>query len=187
MPRVNTYDCDGCGRPNTSRQSRYAHKKVCTGIKSIPQQLRDVQEQLKKLMANPADAVVPQPPPQPIEIPLAETWYQHLVEKYLCATHMTLPHCITDVTTDTAHAEIKRWTGFVKAIGQLMHYNALSPRPELHAYMFDKTCGAANVDHAAMVMGILKIKVFAFEFEQEMVHIIEYATKKRVFSSKHNL
>ena len=99
MPRVNTYDCDGCGRPNTSRQSRYAHKKVCTGIKSIPQQLRDVQEQLKKLMAN--------------------------------------------------------WT--------------------------------ANVDHAAMVMGILNIKVFAFEFEQEIVHIIEYATKKRVFSSKHDL
>ena len=128
------------------------------------------------------------PPPFPqAKIPLLQIWYQRVVETYLGATHMRLGHCITNVTTDIAHAEIKRWKSFVTAMGKILRYKTLCPRPESHVYMFDETCSTEHRIEAARVMTLAGIRVFTFEFDHDTVYIIEYATRKRVFSRKHNL
>ncbi len=94
-----------------------------------------------------------------------ESFYQKVVEEYLGKGHMKLKGCITDVTTDTAHAEIKRWNSFSQAIGQLQYYDLVAPRPELHAYMFDESCGETKIAVAAEgLMGTIKSKLKLFHF-----------------------
>jgi len=65
-----------------------------------------------------------------------ELRYQKILERVLRGTHKHLQSGITDVTTDTFHAEIKNWDSVAAVIKQLFAYNNASPRPELRAYMF---------------------------------------------------
>ena len=113
-----------------------------------------------------------------------EKFYQLIVEKYLGATHDRNAAGVTDVTTDTIHAEIKRFKIFKEGIVQLMAYNVKDPKDELHsthAYMFDDT-GKKHMDMAADVMKQLKIKVFTFYVSNEKVDIIDYETKSVMFT-----
>lgn len=68
----------------------------------------------------------------------SEHFYQLLLENMLNGTHKTLDSGITDVTTDCLHAEIKEWTNWKSAIGQLVCYNMSDPKEQLHAYFFGK-------------------------------------------------
>ena len=53
--------------------------------------------------------------------PTDEYFYQCIVEKYLGGRHMRLSNdCITDVTTDMVHAEVKRWNHATDAIGSFL-------------------------------------------------------------------
>ena len=61
-----------------------------------------------------------------------EQFYQLIVEKYLGHTHKRITCGITDITTETIHAEIKRWNNFKEAIGQLTTYNIVDPKEENH-------------------------------------------------------
>lgn len=113
-----------------------------------------------------------------------EKFYQSVVEKYLGKSHMKLKHCITDVSTSTAHAEIKRWDRYAECIGQLHVYKAHSPRSEYHAYMFDETCGKSKIRIAIETMhkSFPGIKLFTFDTTKDKVKIVNVDTKEVVFT-----
>lgn len=113
-----------------------------------------------------------------------EIFYQKVVEAHLGRSHCRMTCCITDITTEVAHVEIKRWGRFIECIGQLVYYNVLDPKPELHAYMFDESCGTVKIN--AAVHGLLngvgpKLKLFHFITSTENVQIVNYHTKEVVF------
>jgi len=52
-----------------------------------------------------------------------EHYYQKFLEKKLSATHCKTRFGITDITTHKEHIEIKNWSDFKFAIGQIISYN----------------------------------------------------------------
>lgn len=147
------YTCPRCGHETpakTKMRTHFARKTTCPGVVDPDIILTDqVKEHVlenriyKVKMGRMLEAKV-----KSLEIGTTvlcpkynECFYQKVVEAYLGQSHMKLRGCVTDVTTDSAHAEIKRWADFMKGIGQLITYDMISPRPELHAYMFDESCG----------------------------------------------
>lgn len=96
-----------------------------------------------------------------------------IVEKYLGNTHKNLQSGITNITTDTIHAEIKRWNRYKEAIGQLLVYNKKLPREQLQVYLFDKY-KQKSMDEAVDMFKEFNITVFT---TKEKVDIIEYDTK----------
>lgn len=90
-----------------------------------------------------------------------EETYQQLLQKYKFPgyTHMKVRCGVTDITTDAVHAEIKRYTCWKDAIGQVMAYNTDHPRPELHIYLFGK-CTEEKKQHVTSIIHRLNIKPF---------------------------
>lgn len=66
----------------------------------------------------------------------SERFYQLLLETYLKGTHKTLDCGITDVTNEECHAEIKEWSCWKDAIGQLLSYNYCDNKEKLRVYFF---------------------------------------------------
>lgn len=68
----------------------------------------------------------------------SEKIYQTLLEKYKFpgAGHLKLACGVSDITTECVHAEIKKFEDWKEAIGQLQAYNVVTPRSELHVYLF---------------------------------------------------
>lgn len=66
---------------------------------------------------------------------------------------------MTDITTDTAHIEVKHWDNWKKALGHLIVYNREDPKEELCAYLFGEYDDTAKVQ-ATHVMNSMGIKVF---------------------------
>lgn len=66
----------------------------------------------------------------------SEAFYQMLLEDFLNGTHKVLSCGITDITTNDLHAEIKDWSVWKDAIGQLLCYNNMDPKQHLHVYLF---------------------------------------------------
>ena len=95
---------------------------------------------------------------------------------------MVLKHCITDVSTTRVHSEVKRWTSFIEAIGQLRTYNYQCPREELYAFMFDETCGQSKIETAMDMFKSEGIKVFTFTTDKDKTSIIDMSTQDVVFS-----
>ena len=110
-----------------------------------------------------------------------EKFYQAIVEKYLGSTHHRIKSGITDVSTDTIHAEIKRWNNYKDAIGQLTSYNITDPKEELHVYMFDK-CSKTALETALMIFKQLKYKIHEFNVTDDKVEIIDYDTKNIIYT-----
>lgn len=65
-----------------------------------------------------------------------EAFYQNITEEYIKGTHKTLACGITDITTDTCHAEIKKWEDYKYGIGQLMSYNFFDPKETKKLFLF---------------------------------------------------
>ena len=66
-----------------------------------------------------------------------EKYYQRLTEKLLNGKHMLIRSVgITDVTNDFEHAEIKKWSQYHHAVGQLLSYNNAVPRSKLSVYFY---------------------------------------------------
>lgn len=68
-----------------------------------------------------------------------EDFYQGIMEQHFNATHKTLDSGITDITTDDAHYEIKRWNCWKEALSQLILYNDDDPKENMYACFFE-TC-----------------------------------------------
>jgi hypothetical protein len=179
-----TYDCEFCGRRFNSRSNKSTHRKVCkcnpvnktalfeqTVLRKLVQE--EICKQTQSSGTNHAEIV------KKLKLELAfykhkkkEKFYQELLEQYLCGTHKRLECGITDVTTDTLHAEIKQWDCWKEALGQLMAYNIEDAKNELHAYMFghySDTCKKA----ATKVMVKAGIKVYDLITDETSCSIVD--------------
>jgi len=110
-----------------------------------------------------------------------ENFYQKVVEEYLNGSHQRLDVGITDITTDSIHAEIKHWRMFKNAIGQLISYNNEMPRERLQIYLF----GDYDVQKKNKIVDCIRksnIEVYTFKSSNEnQVEIINYTTKEIVY------
>jgi outer membrane murein-binding lipoprotein Lpp len=112
-----------------------------------------------------------------------EKFYQLLLENYLSGTHKTLSCGITDVTTDTSHAEIKEWSSWKEAIGQLTCYNTVDPKETLEMYMFGKYKQSCK-DEAIKVTTSCKINIYEFVDTIEGVSIISLKNNEEIYKYK---
>lgn len=92
----------------------------------------------------------------------SEFFYQILLQNYIGGKHKRLKCGITDITTDSIHAEIKEWTTWKQAIGQLLCYNADDPKEELHVYLFGKQPDAKKVENIFHKYELHNIMPFVF-------------------------
>jgi hypothetical protein len=112
-----------------------------------------------------------------------EEFYQKVLELALGGTHMKLHVGITDVTTESLHAEIKLWEDWKAAVGQLMCYNNELQRDELRLYCFGKYGQKAK---KAAIENITRsgIKVFEFIDVDDGVDIYDTQLQEVVYSFK---
>lgn len=103
---------------------------------------------------------------------VSEKTYQTLLERFRFpgSTHMRFSCGVSDITTDTVHAEIKRYDTWKEAIGQLLSFNIASPRAEMHVYLFGKysvSCKKIAIEHFQK----LNIKPFELQIENNKLII----------------
>lgn len=133
------FRCEFCEKKFTSSQSKYNHKQICKVRKknqdNNTRELNEIKDEVKALK---------QMLSQHYKLPeknsqrKPEKYYQAILESYLGGTHKKLSCGITDITTNTCHAEVKEWNGWKEAIGQLICYNKAEPKQTLALYMFGK-------------------------------------------------
>jgi hypothetical protein len=100
-----------------------------------------------------------------------EKFYQLLLEKYLGGTHKTLSCGITDITTDSCHAEIKEWNSWKEAIGQLTCYNIVDPKEYIEMYMFGRYKQSCK-DEAIKIVTACKINIYEFIDTDDGIEIL---------------
>lgn len=104
----------------------------------------------------------------------SESIYQTILESHLGGTHKTLKNGITDITTETFHAEIKEWKCWKEAVGQLMVYNVDEPRPQLRVYLFG-TCPCKSKKQSVITtLKTLNILPFEITATSDNFTIIDY-------------
>jgi hypothetical protein len=101
----------------------------------------------------------------------SEKFYQNIVELYLGGTHKKVSCGVTDVTTDTIHAEIKNSKDYKAAIGQVLCYNTVDPKAQLQLYIFGPE-SHKHFENAKTVCEGLNIELFTFQNINNCVHII---------------
>jgi hypothetical protein len=102
-----------------------------------------------------------------------EDTYQYILEQHLKGTHKKLPSGISDITTDSFHAEIKNWQCWKAAHGQLLIYNTDDPKDELKVYFFGKTPGKKLVDIILKHFHKYNIQPFEIKLVENIVTITD--------------
>lgn len=89
-----------------------------------------------------------------VELKRSEAYYQRMLEVILGGGHKMLESGTTDITTASFHAEIKKWSAWKHAVGQLLCYNADDPRDVKRIYLFGARCNEASVVKCTRALGI---------------------------------
>jgi hypothetical protein len=106
-----------------------------------------------------------------------ERYYQEILERHLGGGHLYIKHVgITDVTTTTEHAEIKRWTQANHAVGQLLSYNAAVPREKLSLYFFGPSPSPARFATIMELCAKHKIDVYSLDEKSDQITAHERTT-----------
>jgi hypothetical protein len=187
MKAKQPYECPRCGyvsaRKSNMCQHFFAKKNPCPCVKADVELTQEVTDYVLTnriyrtrkhcLKMNPNKRI------QELETALLfykqnkrEQFYQGVVECFLNASHKTLACGITDVTTDTIHAEIKKWDDWKAAVGQLISYNIEDPKEDLHAYMFG-SFGKKSKKSALDIMAKAGLKVFEFNIGDKSCSIVD--------------
>jgi hypothetical protein len=184
-----TFECKYCNRLFNSCSSKSRHKKTCkqkpineiTQLKNTVGQLITKIENLKEQPLNKNDKIILDL--QYYKNRKNEKFYQLLIENYLGGTHKTLSCGITDVTTDSCHAEIKEWSSWKEAIGQLTCYNTVDPKDKLEMYMFGRYKQSCK-DEAIKVTTTCKIDIYEFVDTDDGVSIISLKNNEIIYNYK---
>jgi hypothetical protein len=68
----------------------------------------------------------------------SERVYQKALQAHYKCGHKRLPSGITDITTEDRHIEIKKWTLYKQAVGQILAYDFYDPKPILEVHLFGR-------------------------------------------------
>lgn len=183
-----TLSCANCGKSYASRQGLYLHLKSesCSqtdtnkstsldAIKHYEDVIKDLSDQVTKkdeCIANLQEKLHYQTSKR------NEDFYQAMLEKHFNATHKRLSVGITDITTDDAHIEIKRWSCWKEALSQLLLYNRADPKEHIHACFFEKCTEALK---KLVVDNFITFGIEVYEFvESEDAAFLRHITSKEV-------
>ena len=93
----------------------------------------------------------------------AETHFQAILEAEFGCGHMHIAGVgTTDITTEDAHIEIKRWGKFQEVLGQLQKYQAAQPRPRSCVYFFGPKPASKRMNMILELMISAGIEVYSF-------------------------
>lgn len=180
-PRRPPYRCPSCMYETDKRHSMISHfndlKKPCPKLYDIELTPEIKEHVLANRVYNPPSTTQSQHQQQDrrikkLELELqtlknkrSESFYQALLEKHLQGQHLAIPGVgVTDVTTDSLHAEIKGWSDWKAGLGQLMAYNHGAPRKTLQMYFFGPR--AKDSENVVRVLRDLGIEAFELNFDQ---------------------
>jgi hypothetical protein len=182
------FKCDFCDKLFSSSQGKYQHKKLCKkrpspenekidGLVKTVEELKIELIAIKNEKSNKIAQVVAEEIPcqiltkeniEKLKLDLQyyknkknEKFYQLLLENYLGGTHKTLSCGITDITTDKCHVEIKEWSSWKEAVGQLTCYNIADPKEKLDLYVFGKYTQKCK-NEALKIVTECKINMYEF-------------------------
>lgn len=89
---------------------------------------------------------------------------------------MTVDTGITDVSTDSIHAEIKVWRDYRLGVAQLLLYCAASKRDRLQLYMFGE-CTKNKIRHIIRdYVSTLNIEVYEFVHYGKDIQVVDLKT-----------
>jgi hypothetical protein len=99
-----------------------------------------------------------------------ERYYQRLLEERLGAKHHHLSGIgTTDLTTDDAHIEIKKWSDYDDVPGQLAKYEQKLHRARKMACMFGPTPEKARLRFIFELFTKSKIEMYSFDANDELI------------------
>lgn len=101
-------------------------------------------------------------------VPKTEKHFQAILSEKLGAAHMYIAVGITDITTDDAHIEIKRWGRYQEVPGQLAKYHQAVPRPRRCVYFFGDEPGPERYGQILELMKDAGIEVFSVNSQGEV-------------------
>lgn len=101
-----------------------------------------------------------------------EDFYQAILERHLGGAHKTLPLGTTDISTDVLHAEIKVWDCYKEGVGQLITYQLLDPKDELHLYLFGKAYTRNYARLMAQAYAFVNIQLFSLHLDEEGTYVV---------------
>lgn len=183
-----TYSCSHCNRKFNNRSSKCRHSQTCkknpNNITISVTKYGEVVQRLNKLEQEQKDVVNQEhkkKQQKDEEAKKLEAFYQMHLEKYLGGTHKRLKSGITDISTDNTLAEIKRWSCYKEAIGQLVCYNQEDPKDNIHLYLFGKYSKLLK-EKVVFHCNLLKFKAFALLDEDGYIHVEDLTTSDIVHS-----
>lgn len=106
-----------------------------------------------------------------------EKFYQKHLEKILGSTHQRTKHGITDVTTEDAIYEIKKWINYKQCFGQLKSYSIGNHNKKLCAVFFGEMKEERKKDIIDLFIQN-NIEVYEFIDNCDMVRIDNCEDKK---------
>ena len=112
-----------------------------------------------------------------------EQFYQEIMERQFNAAHKTLNIGITDITTDDAHYEIKRWSCWKEALSQLQLYNDEDPKEHLYACFFE-TCTDNHKEKVQKCLNKYNIECLEFRQDESGINLYNLQDKTIVFTYK---
>lgn len=198
--RSGKFHCDGCDKMFASYHSRYVHKKnYCNNkvkkVAALEKQKSDLEEQQltlqNRIMKQDGTIDTLRKEIETLRTDMLflkdkknEEFYQRALEtlKFHGCTHQRLRCGITDITTDTLHAEIKVFDGWKEAVGQLLTYNQEMPRNQLHVYLFGKYSKSCK-QKAVEALTNLNIQPFEIQAVGQGVRITNLLTETEEFLS----
>ncbi len=122
-----------------------------------------------------------------------ENYYQQILEDAFNTGHLHLPGVgVTDLSTNTAHIEIKNWIRYQQVPGQLATYQQASRREKSIVYFFGKPPSAVRLEQIERLMEACEIQMFSFDEDDNIrEHRCTLTTTKTEKSHnqwlKHNL
>lgn len=112
-----------------------------------------------------------------------EVYYQRILEKHLDGKHKKLDCGVTDITTDTMHAEIKEWKKWKEAVGQLLSYNVCESKPYLRLYLFE-SYPLANKQIALSIFQKYNIQPYEFVEDRNDMFIRDLVSGEEIIIKK---
>lgn len=98
-----------------------------------------------------------------------EKYYQRILEDRLGAKHLWVPGVgETDLTTDDAHIELKKWSEYDDVPGQLAKYNLIIPRPRRCGYFFGPLPGKKRIAFIEALMKSFGIEMYSFDADDDV-------------------
>ena len=98
-----------------------------------------------------------------------EVYYQEILEKELSGKHIHISDVgTTDITTDDAHIEIKRWTRSHEVIGQLAKYQKAMPKQRSCVYFFGPRLSSKKTNDIVELMQAAGIEMYSFDHKDNI-------------------